>query len=480
MNYSIEIVPYQNAKTGIAEHVIDIYIDIDLDGEKINGIDYYSQQARNCTLDLYVDDWLKDNLMGGIDSTNMIPKSDEIGDKYWQYVFRIKESGVIKYIGYLHADGIEDDTDDDVVTINLVDVLEVLKTRGDRFKNFSPLPKNIKELLIELIDKSFTGQGGQNPTINFDLDIYDDYDPQVGWQTTDHAIYSGNFSEWEGPEFVELAQSWQNVYYDANGDINVVMMKFWQYVVFGGPEYKQILHLLHFKIRDTIIIDGTSEVIETEEVSLPWTLYNNNYVNAGYPESNNLILDSGIGIYTLTDDVKYTGLVAFETVTFIIQEGDIWAKQKYWTVIKKLLIMNNLALNVKNNGDIHIINKTGYSTEFQTRIITKGYIQKRITKHILKDPPDFSTFFNIFDDNVAGDSTIGDALNIFMQGLFDSLGKEEHLEIVKDLFSNLNLLQRITLPDRDGNQHQFVIINIEFNDDDKIVYKIIAWNYIGA
>ena len=206
-------------------------------------------------------------------------------------------------------------------------------------------------------------------------------------------------------------------------------------------------------------------------------LYQEYYINLGYPASYIIHLETEIGIYDIDgDDLIFTGLANFENVIFKREKDDSnYVTINFKSMLKKYLFLNNLCLKSEKNGDITIINRDGYDDELETITLNDNDIQADDSNGILLDPPNFENEFSIF----ANSEIIGEALTTYMEFITDDMDDELDKEIVESSrIPSISLRQRIRTTNPHGSYGFYQVVKVDHISDEKL-FKVKLWKIMN-
>lgn len=492
MSLTFEFVNYDEAKSGAALHTIQ-HIEYNRDPDSIRGVDYYHQEAQKISVICYIDSWLQENLLCGIKSNN----DNVIGNTvFWDKVIRVKRDNVIDFIAYIKKDGVHRsgmDNQLEITGMNSIGLLFSISNDYDK-EYLVETEFETRDLLWNLLQRLLSEE--PEITLPLDISITENYDLISGWYWND-TIDEGTFSEWTIPNgifpfYVTMnpKRSFQCIYFDTEGILNVVKMKFWQGTIPISDVFEYIT-VRHFKIRNSIIIYDDHKISHHQH----WTfmvpseqedyweqvaadaLYHEYYLNLGYPASNITSLETDAGDYNIDgDDLIFTGLANFENVIFKRENDDSnYVTINFKSMLRKFILLNNLCLQSEKNGDIVIINKDGYDDEFGTITVNDIDIQADDSNSILLDPPNFENEFNIFENS----EIIGKGLTAYMKLLTDDMDDELDLEIIESSrILSIALRQKIITKNPQGIYKNYQVAEVDPIPDEKL-FKVKLWNIVN-
>ena len=506
MSWSIEFISHSGSTGDTIFHTIsDNILDIKLDPEKITGIDYHSQESRNAKISILNDgsDFFQNKIINEISICQL-----GFNRIFWNYAVRLKLNDEIKFTGWVKVASIKYNKKTDIIELTASDILSVMMTSGEYSKNYSEGTYNFSPLLSSLIWNSFDPYFDEFGFDEYGLIVVSNYNfqtgiPQPGMEINitdelsditnwDQFFADGNPSFWRiglglasdnyGDPSVWNPNTYKTVKHLRlleDGTPELILCQYRKRRGSYRPSYNIVycfregIRILTCKFddnflpydfqtashtRDEVTSESGSYIDDLFEASAYWNEY---FVNAGYPTTNNHSLDVNddntiyFGEYEENPiTINYDGIVGFTEIT--IKEGEY----SYNELIKMLLMINNLALKVDNFGNIEIINKD-YSLSNIT--IADTEVLEFTQSRVLRKSPDYSSVLSPLTENV---ETIATALQNYYDDFIPDF--EYSVEILNNY--NLKLNDEITIYEK-----QMIIVEID-KDLDDFSYKIKAWS----
>jgi len=490
LSWAIEFVDFSEAREGSALNTISEF-ELNLNPNSVTSVDYFKQESRLCTIKFFKDSWIDSELGLFINGTGNIL---DVYSYWWKYVCRIKFNGATEYIGYLRRDGITVDNNKDMYMLKLYDISGVLFNLAKEFI-WEILPVSNRVFRVdELLESNLNGLMGDSSGTNLIFDSYliNNYDITAGLQIDNIELYNktGDLQllaqvediddwDWFVDDVIIITENIQSgvvaqhaVLYVEGGFTKVVLMKYKQELYQGGFSLLETIYVKTFTItNDVWLLDQVLAIQNTNQTFISvagavayanaLNLYNPYYVDLGYPVVNVFSLTVGNDNYDLIETaniLNYSGFLNFFTVTM-----DTTKERTYESDIKMLLLMNNLALSIHNDGIIEIINKT--ITIGRSTVIDPADIISFKQSGIIKQVPDYGSINNGLIQKKQ--EITSNAERDFYEDLFESLTKEINVKIENNY--DLILNQIIIISD---DNYKVKSIHL---DNDRFVYTIKAW-----
>lgn len=516
MSWSLEFINWDESNGGTAIHTIstDIY-KIKLDPEKITGQDYYKQESRICKVTLLNDnsDFIKGNM---IDDMKVLDYEYGHDSSFWEYAVRLKKDGDLVFTGWVKISSFDYNKKTDIMQFTISDILSVIVANTKHQIGVDSETKQFTSFLENGLSKSIGHSKGYGFGNLSERDGFDDYgltitnnytfDSGIEGENLEIVISDDDFdvTNWSTFNDPVLNDFWYNSFFyidptiygvisgeeeeektvlnissNEDGIAQLTLMKYnkrkFTGTQYGSAHYyfQQKLSLLKCYFDDNFIpysfsnevhfndtFSSSEEAIVNAQYSEE-SYYNNNYVDKDYPLINSLSydIDDDNRIYFIGTDpitIYYDGTMIFTEVTIT---GGYY---NYMSLIKMLLMINNLVLKVSKEGNLEIINKDDYNGE---TVIDDDYVFEFKTNAVLHQEPDYSSILSPLTSSV---ESIETSLRDYYK---DTIPQYEYYVEIENKY-DLSLNDKIVVYDKNMQ-----IVEIE-KDLDDFYYTIKAWSVI--
>ena len=472
--------------------ITDELISAKLEPQKVTGVDYYQQESRNTKITFMND-------FSNFIQTNIINEIKEINDSsiFFYYLVRILEDGNIIFTGWIKRDSIKYDRKQEKISLTASDVISVIKETGQNKyildEDLTRTPGQwFQTVLYELLNSypSFNIPYDQNftPETGFWIDGLNININNTPHFPNDWANYwdAGNNSFWGLPsgwgfQGTEDQSNW-NPYNVVNLSICVTsgvprltLMRYYKNKYTNDGDYwiRERLAMRSCKFTENgVPYSFTSYIIDNETqdgseaqqtIDYNSELAYNDYLDDNFPSENSYSVtgfdefDSQIYFFQHDDDpliIKFDGYVVFSEIT--VKAGE----HTFLSLLKMLLLMNNLTLKSSVTGSVEVINKT---YNFGETTIDDDDVLDFSQSAVLRKTPNYESDLTPLLDNI---ETISEALIEYYNVYIPKY--EYQIEIVNNYTLTLN--QKIIVLEK-----EMYIVSIE-KDKDGFSYKLKGWS----
>lgn len=495
--YSLQFINFDDPQGDNVLHGVEWFDrnSFSLDPRAISGVDFHSLESRLLRFETEADSWITSNLLGAV-GTNVIGKI-----QYYRIAVKVFDNGVEEGVFYIRKDGVVPTVSSNIVSITARDILGLLIDYNGEASLNSNEDYTHYGLLEDMIRESLRVMAnGTNPNSTpFNISINRLYNPVssgIGYPVNGESILSTGYNSWNigNPPTViyeeepALIYSHKFVLVDGvppTGSIIAGAVKYWRgiYKPSGGTTWRrwEKIDLIYTNITNSIDVEIISEMHETRTVTTTSlseaqisVLYNENWLDLGYPTTSTSTVDFGDDTYYYesdplfgTDDIlRMTGTQELVTVRIIANdENGETGYYNYWSLISGLLFMNNLALYTGKDGSVNIIQKTT-AVEGLVTVIPRE-IQHDVTiPKILVPSVDYKSKLSFLQNSEIWTPSI----QAYYETLLSEIEDEYNGEIETSAF--LEFLTPFNAIDKN-----FVVISIG-KDANGDFYQIKGWNKI--
>jgi len=404
LSYSIEFINWNESNGGAALHTITNDFELSFDPEKITGIDYYKQDPRLAEIS-FVNDNSEFITLNIINNVNIYVAGYD--SSFWEYAIRLKKDDVLIFTGWVKISSINYDEKRNIISLRMSDILSVLVLTGEHPRGFAEAEYGFENLLYNIIWKCFASVRDEGLLEKYGLNIINDYEFNTSIPSnleivmTDEDFGITGWDDWTAddsenfwalqlsstfPEdfYTDADYTIRNISLDNEGVVRLVMMRYrkikFETTAYGSTwwTFQQNIAILKCSFDSNFIpqyfstekyigepITNTVEGI-IQDLYDAESYYNNQYIDKGYPIVDNLSYqideDNRLYFHTPWDDpitIYIDGFFKFINVSLIT--GSYSAT----SLIKMLLMINNLVLRPDSIGNIYIMNKEVYSSNIE-------------------------------------------------------------------------------------------------------------------
>ena len=443
-------IEFWNLAQDTLEHTLEIY-SIKEDSDSISGLEFYSNEAKTCTIEFFEDSWTLANLRN-------ITSSDCIDDtRIIKKVIKFTTNGINRTY-YLDQFKIEYNKKTISFKISGIDLLGLLLKLSETTKNFSTEKTESINLLTDTISDILDNSSIQYSIINnANSQNVPVSDYPIPLQHDDYSQYLEGDCFWEENPY-ESEGRWKWI---GEEDDDIVIY-FYYKKEWGCPDdegSQKIIVVYKYKLINEVIPQLVRKTINFDGGGCPASLPSS--IDGHDPTVCNLSYSTEDRSYSISgDDLIFSGTVYFEEIT--IQADDEGSSEyKQNEVLKALLLLNNIYCYSQGNN-LYLGNKIGFS----------GTAINILDNSVLEFKENYITFKDIDTKDVV---SVFESVNVFANFLnfyYNELKETFNQEIICEIENvyDIKLLDIITIYGID-----YVIVEIGIDLDD-FVYTIKAWS----
>jgi hypothetical protein len=487
--FKIEFINWNESNSGIAVHTMDEDILVlDIDPDKITGIDYFSQESRQAKVKVFNDN---SSFLDQIITGN--PVSIDFGyyKRLWNYAVRVYRNNIVIYTGWVKIDSIKYDLKEDTIDFKLTDSMAIIKNYGEESVEYSESSNDY----IQFLEQTIQGKN-QLVTDQFGLTINSNYSLEFGVPVDETIITvsDSQFGAWGSWGLftnggVIYSQNGRRISQNQDGTLRYSLYQYLKSVETftyspdeADNEYicTESMKGIHYKISNNVVTEieytynnsvmfGQTEYVDhdfyllfvntTSWMSDSRSVWSNSSSAGGGFSSTDSSFPVTFGNDTYYSDSSTRDLMIVGTIEFVninLKEGEY----SYIDLIKMMLILNNLALIFDNKGNIEIINKD--QSEITISIPDEDVIEFK-KEFVLSKTPDYTSILSpLQEDEIP---VLAESLQDFYNDLLPDA--DYKITIVKDadieIGTNINIL------------HNTLIVNSVELDNDDFLYILKGW-----